>query len=61
MPDNANCNTGTLDALYAMISGGVVPAGNCRSCVWEIAVICAIPRSTLASGLQENLHYCDAV
>ena len=38
-----------------MISGGVVPAGNCLSWVWEIAVICAIARSHIGVGLQEHL------
>ncbi len=30
-PDKASCRIGTLDALYAMTSGGVVPGGSCRN------------------------------
>ena len=33
-----------------MISGGVVPGGNCRNWVCEIAVICAIAFSIFACG-----------
>ena len=36
---------GTLDALYCRMSGGVVPCGNCRNCVCEMAVICATAMS----------------
>ena len=38
-----------------MISGGVVPWGNCRSCVCETAVICAMARSMLALGWKKTL------
>src|SRR5262249_16831274 len=33
------CMMGTLDAEYTMISGGLVPAGSCRTEVCEMAVI----------------------
>ena len=33
----------------------MVPAGNCLSWVWEIAVICAIARSMLAFGCRNTL------
>ena len=31
-------NKETVDALYWMISGGVVPGGSCLKMVWETAV-----------------------
>ena len=43
------------------MSGGVVPAGNCRSCVCEIAVICAIASLRLAVGCREDFDDSDAV
>src|SRR6267154_3250275 len=33
-----NCRMETVDALYWMISGGVVPGGSCLKMVWETAV-----------------------
>src|SRR5579859_1915481 len=46
---------GTVDALYVMISGGVVPCGNCFNCVCELAVICASALSILADGCRNTL------
>ena len=44
-----------------MMSGGVVPGGNCRSCVWDMAVTCADRRGDIGAGLEENLDDGDAV
>ena len=41
---------GTFDALYCMISGGVMPGGNCRSTVCEMAVTCAVAASMRVPG-----------
>src|ERR1700746_2639189 len=46
---------GTVDALYVMISGGVVPWGNCFNWVCELAVICARALSMLAVGCRKTL------
>src|SRR6266403_3962942 len=37
----ANCRIETVDALYWMMSGGVVPGGNCLKMVCDTAVNCA--------------------
>src|SRR5438270_3283882 len=36
-----NCRIETVDALYWMMSGGVVPGGNCLKIVCDTAVNCA--------------------
>src|SRR5579859_4376913 len=46
---------GTVDALYVIISGGVVPCSNCFNCVCELAVICARALSILADGWRNTL------
>ena len=40
-PESPSCNTGTLDALYWMTKGGVVPCGYSRNDACAIAVIWA--------------------
>ena len=47
--------TGTLEAVYLMMSGGVVPGGSCRSCVCAIAATCAIAVSMFALGWKKTL------
>src|SRR3569832_2550395 len=46
---------GTLEALYWMISGGVVPGGSCRSCVWAMAVTCATALAMFTFGWMKIL------
>src|SRR3954470_20866681 len=46
---------GTLEALYCRISGGVVPGGNVRRSVCEMAVICAIDVPICAPGWKNTL------
>ena len=41
---------GTLEALKVMINGGVVPAGNCLSWVWDWPAICAIAMLIFTPG-----------
>ena len=48
--DSDSCSTGTSLALYCRINGGCVPAGNCRSAVWAMAVICALASAMSAPG-----------
>ena len=40
VPESASWSIGTVEALYVMMSGGVVPGGICRSTVCAMAVIC---------------------
>src|SRR5471032_1348515 len=47
--------TGMLEAEYLMISGGVMPGGNWRSCVCSMAVTCAIAVWMLALGWKKIL------
>src|SRR5271168_796504 len=49
-PDKPSCKMGTLEALYWMTRGGVVPCGYCRSAVCEIAVTCATACEILTDG-----------
>ena len=35
-PESPNCSTGTLEALYWMMKGGVVPGGSERNWTWLI-------------------------
>jgi hypothetical protein len=42
--------TGTLEALYWMISGGVAPGGMTRRIVWDTAVTWARAASTFTFG-----------
>ncbi len=49
------CRIGTLEALYWMISGGVVPGGMIRSRVWQMEVTCATPASTFAPSWKKTL------
>ncbi len=44
-----------------MTSGGVVPGGNCRSWVWEMAVTCAMALLMSACGWKKYLYYRDPV
>ena len=44
-----------------MISGGVVPGGSWRSCVWQMAVTCATALPMLHLRLEEDLDDPDAV
>ena len=44
-----------VEALYLMISGGVVPGGNCLSSVCEMAVTCATAVSIFAPGWKKTL------
>src|ERR1700677_979624 len=53
--DRANCNIGTLEALYDSTNGGVVPGGADCSCVWDTAMIWANDRSWLAFGWKKYL------
>ena len=52
---------GTVDALYWMISGGVVPAGSCLKMVCETAVNWATAVDGFVPWLKENLDYAEAV
>ena len=45
-----SCSTGTLLALYSMISGGCVPGGAWRMNVCPMAVTWALELTTLALG-----------
>ena len=55
------CRIGTVEALYWMTSGGVVPGGSCFRMVCETAVICATRRVRGDAGLKEHLDDADAV
>src|ERR1700748_2057118 len=46
---------GTLEALYWRMSGGVVPRGSCRSCVWAMAVTCATAAAMFTFGWKKIL------
>ena len=56
-----NCRMETVDALYWMISGGVVPDGSCLKIVCETAVNCATAVEGFVQWLKENFDYADAV
>ena len=55
------CRIGTVEALYWMISGGVMPGGICFRTVCEIAVICATAESDASPRLEKDLDHADAV
>ena len=46
---------GTLDALYWIMSGGVIPGGSCLRIVWELAVNCATRAADVRAGLEKHL------
>ena len=46
---------GTREALYCRMFGGVMPAGNARVSVWEVAVSWAMPDSIRAPGWKKIL------
>ncbi len=46
---------GTLEALYWMINGGVIPGGRGRRTVWLIDVIWATAEGMLAFGWKKTL------
>ncbi len=54
-PLNPSCSTGTLDALYWMMNGGVDPGGRLRSCTWQIAVTCDTASPTFTCGWKKIL------
>ena len=49
------CKIGTVEALYWMINGGVIPGGICFRTVCADAVICATAESTEAFGWRKTL------
>jgi hypothetical protein len=51
----ASCRIGTLEALYRMMNGGVVPGGICRIAACEIAVTCAVAASIFAFFWKKTL------
>src|SRR6185436_15298770 len=53
--DRPSWTTGMLDAEYLMTSGGVMPGGNCRTCVCTDATVCAIAVWMLAVGWKKIL------
>lgn len=46
----ASWSTGTLDAVYRRMMGGMMPGGMRRTMVCDAAVICAIAALTSAPG-----------
>ena len=50
-----NCRMGTLDALYWITKGGVIPGGRSLSTDCEVAVISATAASTLEPGCKKIL------
>jgi len=53
--DRPSWITGMLDAEYLITSGGEMPGGNCRSCVWPIATTCASAVWMFAFGWKNTL------
>src|SRR5690348_16340661 len=53
--DSASCITGTVEALYARMNGGLVPGGANRNCVCDTPVICAYDSSSLTVGWKKYL------
>ena len=52
---------GTLEALYWMMKGGVVPGGKLRNCTWLMAVTWATALPMLTCGWKKILMSADAV
>ena len=55
------CKIGTVEALYWMMSGGVVPGGSCFRMVCDTAVIWATARFRRDARLKEYLDDANAV
>ena len=54
-PESPSCSTGTLEALYWMMNGGVVPGGSERNCTWLMAVTCATAWPMFTCGWKKIL------
>ena len=54
-PERPSCSTGTLEALYWMMNGGVEPGGRERNCTWLIAVTWAIAWPIFTLGWKKIL------
>ncbi len=54
-PESPNCSTGTLEALYWMMNGGVEPGGRLRNCTWQIAVTWATALPMFTCGWKKIL------
>src|ERR1700677_2206826 len=54
-PERPSWSTGTLEALYWMTDGGVVPGGRERNCTWLMAVTWATASPTFTLGWKKIL------
>ena len=54
-PERPSIRIGTLEALYWMMKGGVVPGGSERNCTWQMAFTWATALPMLTCGLKNIL------